>query len=311
MSFDKTLLFLPLIVLVGCAISNSGQSHKPSAPVYFNDDKSVNRAPFQVIHAKNVSNQNGEQIDQKLQLIGIDDTVFLEDGHLMLAHHLGEFFEFTGDTTIIIWDVLYHHYGYVSSEIKARYNIDGLVDPEAFRYISGAVMRSYDSELEFVMMDSDESIINIRKGQSFCLRWQKMFEDSISDEKGYQLVFKNIFDDVVHTVEASGNSMLIEGLEDINSESGLMIFHVRTRGDEPLKSRETAVTFIRQPGFHHPTKCDVSNSAIKCLETAFLLDHTGGYKQAEQFYKDAASVSDKKIYDDLLAGYYKRIRRHE
>ena len=135
-------------------------------------------------------------------------------------------------------------------------------------------------------------------------------EDSISTDYDYKIIFKNIFDEEVHNTNVYGESIHLKNLDHYEYTSNFILYQIWTDDEYQYGSMERAISFTEEPNYYYPTSCHVTESAIKSLETAFFLEVTGGFEQAEQFYKNAASVSEKKIYDDLLAGYLKRVRRH-
>lgn len=290
-------------MLVSCL---SQKPYHPSVPVYYENTSNVSDFPFQVIHSENAYIQNDREIGEKLGLIDANDTITLINGHLMMVHYLGEFFEFSGNKTIVISDLLYKSYGILTSKVKARLNIARLFDTNRIYNFTGAVIREPSPAIEFLMQNPEENILFVQKDKEICLRWKGAAGNTFSPDQEYQVVFKNIFDEVIHTETVSNFSFQLKKLDN-EYASHLILYQVQALDEYGSGSLECAINFTEEPNYYYPATCDVSGSAIKSLETAFFLENSGSPGEAEKYYRQAAELSEYKIYEELLHTYLQRV----
>ena len=145
-----------MVLLSSCAVQNINQQ---STPAYYEQSEKVVNFPFQVVYAENTFLNETRKIDQALTLIGKDDTISLRGGHLIMVHYLGEFFEFTGNTTIVVADLIYEKYGILTSQVKTRLNIAPLFSTDRVYNFTGIVIRCPSPGIEFRMQSPDDNII--------------------------------------------------------------------------------------------------------------------------------------------------------
>ena len=270
----------------------------------------ANASPFQIIYAENVLiNDTIINGDSRSRLINQTDKISLKNGHLMMVHYLGEFFEFEGDTNIFISDLIYNQYGIFDADISARPKIGRLFEEEPFynNLVTGAIIRENHYGLEFLVSDPNIDKYQIQKDKSICLFWDTYLKDT-QDSMSYEVELKNIFDERIGQIKTESKYGQLAKLDSYENPSNLIIAKVNSNVNEEtyLTTMDIALELTDKPSYYYPTLCDVSASAIKNLEMAFYLENSTEFKRAEKHYRAAAELSSNDIYQEILKLYLKR-----
>jgi len=297
------LLLLPM--LYGCA--RQSMSTVANLPFAFKASIDVVEYPFQVVYADGVFKEDGQPVDT-LSLLKWDNHITLTSGYLIIAHYLGEFFEYSGDTTVLINQLISTEYGFFEPLMQGRPRIENLYSKKAFHNIydqqySGAVVRSTHSGyfIDYVLLSPYENKYAITKGEKFCLWWQEIRE--VKEDLSFKLKLVNIFDEVLDTLQTKEHQIELD-FENYDNVSNLYLIQNKGISAENTASdwysaKEIAIEVVEEPTTYIPNGCR-ELSALKNLELGFYLENNGYPEKAAISYERSTQLSDKKIYQTMF-----------
>ncbi len=261
---------------------------------------------FQVVHAE-LCHKNGLEIHLKsLEMLSLGDVIQVEDdGYLILLHASGEMFEYVGRNEISI------------GHLARRISTTNKVPIEDFSWVlnaeylfnesapnraltpRGTVARSRDFSLEVLLPEIFElSPVN----PSVCVRWIDGSERSTP----YIIRIKNIYDEVLDEFEIVNQEIFVD-FSNYYYDPQIYIISIRDNKDEQF-GLEIGVK-VRSMSRYIPSGCDLKYPC-EALEMAFFIEGIGLGEFAEPYYKLAADLSNRGIYQELLRKYHLRSSRN-
>tara|TARA_R110001606_G_scaffold360056_1_gene512675 strand:+ start:83839 stop:84588 length:750 start_codon:yes stop_codon:yes gene_type:complete len=242
---------------------------------------------------------------KQLQFLSTSDTVQLSDsGYLILVHHSGLFLEFDQDTTISVSELalqITDQLNIVPRDIKARAAIQLLFSnkPGIRYWATGPVERNSYSPVWFSIPSSRSIDISPNKPE-LCVSWRC---SDLKEHEAFIVQVKNIFDENIWELEVDGTSITLD-LSQQFKDNRLLIVNVRDRNDSTFRSSGIGIK-LGPEYFYTPRACELM-SPVKALEMGYYLESSSYGIDATKYYKLAAELSDRPIFDEFLRLYKKR-----
>lgn len=295
-------LLLLILIAVSCAkphynIIPSGYVAQTNIPAY----------PFQVLHAEQAYNSDTEQPLVRQQYLPVDGQFKIKaDGYLLLIHLSGKMLEFNQDTTIDVAILASNIATSLSIEsAKVTHRIDTEIlfrDTLTYNFDAEEVIRENEYLIDIYTPAEQLNEISFRD-KKYCFRWSPKYDQN---PDSYRLIISDIFDDQVDSLVTDQTEYQID-LSDYQTEGGYIFLRVCDHNDEEVQSREV----VLEPGkelYYHPCRCKPT-SAVEALEIAYYLESRYQVLQAQHYYREAARLSEKAIFDKFLDHYLKRTER--
>ena len=246
----------------------------------------VDEYPFQVLYAEGVRSEINDSRIIRFDYLKDSDKLTVKNGHLILVHHSGKFAEFDGNTNVNVDSLNSEYQKFITPVIDRREDrpdLGMLVD--WFRGVSTYCNMDYlDLVGSYVMYQSEPQI---------CLQW---FADTRFG-LDFTVEARNIYDQVVFTERVEGESISIDLSDKMEMlEEDLVIIKVINSTNEELTSKVIGIHF-NDKGYS-PKYC-MGISALNSLEAA-CYEIWNGNRHASRFFEDAASLSDKLFYKEML-----------
>ncbi|MCR9248966.1 MAG: hypothetical protein NXI20_01025 [bacterium] len=289
---SKNLFLLAIFLfLTGCS--------EPLYQVYKQRNSDIGEYPFQVVFAENAKSSITFNELDTLEKVYYQDIIQLNQGHLILVHFTGKFLEFEGDTTVDV--------GLINNIL-----IENL--PKKLRWNRPNIRDLYlDYDISYVVLDgcTDVSLVvlntgvenKIRSSHNCCVRWIPYSDYEIDT---FLIEIKNVFDESIDEIMTTNNELAID-FSNYENESRLYILRVSDKLNIERTSNYFAVNIEDLPFESGQIECQFT-SAVAALEYGFMAEHNHcvDFSDAEQFYKTAASLSEKEIYSYLYQRFKKR-----
>ena len=255
----------------------------------------VQSSSLQLLAAHNVT--SSERTLQNLDYVDANDTLSINNGYLILKSNSGKLYEFSGDTTIFIKDVV----TYSPRSSRGRFSDISYLrtsqPPKDLKPSSGIFI--HPTEIVFPFFDQPK--IEVSKLTEFCIFWlpRKRPESVIK----YNVVLRNMYGQVFEKFETNDHFIEINPTRYDTLTYNTMIINVESSVDN-IFSREIALVIVDSNEIN-ATTCDLR--AIDMLEQGLIWEFSRNYPEISyQFFELAAELSDLPIYDSLFQHYKTR-----
>ncbi len=251
--------------------------------------------PFESLYAESSYKSNGVLVDG-WEIFDWEDTIKLDSGYILLAHYSGKLLEIDGDTTVSI--------KYLNGLIQ----LDRPVQKISLKYLletSGkAPWREghyiqHPGFIEFIFPLEQIAEMNIK--EPICLIWTS--DNPKFQEIEYDIKIKNMFDEILLEDRVYGNIFQLE-LKRLGRHLEESLFIIEL--EETSNPDHNGTIGIELTKTKDPLNPCLMNSPIDQVQLAIELERKQWISEAYEFYKLAADISDKPIYDDLLKNFIKR-----
>ncbi|MEM9327316.1 MAG: hypothetical protein AAGA85_16740 [Bacteroidota bacterium] len=256
--------------------------------------------PFQVIHSKGVVSKSLSLPLSDLNYVHVDDSLGLQQGHLIIAHQSGVFFEFEGDTTVLISELLQHpRIARSDCDLNQRF---AMLHETRWKKTKGVTSGA-------VLISRPRSPINLKlpsrsidvPSPKTCFQWST--EGNLKGPFTVELrdIFNNILD-----WHRTDNLWLDVDLSSYENESGLFILRV-FHANNPEVISDTYGLQLSLNGCRNYLRSCRFSKPVDALEAAFLYETSyNDLKEAHRLYVKAKHTSAQPIYDKLLSNFRER-----
>jgi len=244
----------------------------------------------------------------RFHLVEEKDIVTLRDGYLLLMNSMGEFFEFSGDTTILVNDLIANQ-NYVDAPKYRELNIRSLFG-KAPIYLRGATAGmgcTSGIDIIFNVLPGYDNKFELPFGEKHCLWWGHM--GKLPTVEKYKITIRNLYDEVIDEIWTNNRMIELE-LDQYKAKGDLYVLQVIVDdGKEPSEactSKQIAFILKENPTCFIPNACG-EMIAVKALEIACHVEMNGNIKLAGDYYRTAVSLSEhKEVYREIYNWYHKR-----
>ena len=259
--------------------------------------------PFQVIYARNTSNQKSVQLNS-LDYLNINDTIAV-NGFISLVHYSGIPFEISSDTTITIKQ-LNNAVGSTKKRLanKAyRINIKPLYNSnarEGRKNLLSSRGACFDCNLDLAIINPPMTFSKpILYNEDLHIEWipsnSKSYWVKLSDSQFNELI----------TTKTDTNMAIIKNISQYHSNPNEHL--IITIGDSLKTSRPAFLIKSTQKNYPFGQINTASAALILALRTEmFYLDLP---EQTEAYYRLATELSEEEFFDEILQNYLERSKK--
>ncbi|MFY0607222.1 MAG: hypothetical protein JXR10_10925 [Cyclobacteriaceae bacterium] len=223
----------------------------------------------------------------------------LSDGHIILIHYSGKFFEFEGDTTFNISDINLLAQNLIKDP-KFRFR------PEPnFLFAVNYIAASGSNNPPIILLSDVTRGVQKQDGK-LCLEW--VDNDSYREIEKHVVSLKDINEQDLDRLITHKKRVTLD-FTNYSAEHKLHLVNVYDSARLHIKSNEVGVKYGISP-FYVPNGCNLE-TAIDALEYAFHLERMSFLgDHILPFYKLATELSDQIINAELLEEFNQRMSTH-
>jgi len=294
-------IFVLCLIFYSCKIhQHTSNSRLPRGYVKMDN---VMAYPFQIIHAENVENGAGHV--NRLDLIGQQDTLHMDEGYLLMVHVSSKFYESFGSQELVIKELVTDEFEKFNQDSWFRPDIAQLYGTTSVFNPRGSVQDGTYYDLTYYLQDSRENKFQILKDEDYCLWWYDSREKKSAIN--YAITIRNIFDEVLDTLKVNDDHVALQLSNYEDNHGDLYIVEVHDLKDPEINARAIALEEVAKINIYIPNACQASSS-LQALEIAYFLENNEIENRdiVLEYYEMAAKLSDHTIYHELLELYKKR-----
>lgn len=293
-----------ILILLLWGITGAGYSQKKQSETFF---------PYQIIYAEQVKNTRGQEI-KSLDLISMQDTLIISNGgFLSMIDQTGFPIEIKKDTSLVIVELyrLFYPLDKKRKNTKVNYTLRPYIEylfisegPQGRKFLlsqHGVIADGGGPDLEVFYPPLNKSIVIIFK-DDLCIKWRPGGSDD------YEVSIRNSFDEPLKTYYFTTNEMTLKAdeLKSLKRKESLLLITIKDRKTNN-SSFQYGIKEFENTKIEYPYSCTIQK-ATHALMVAFQLE-TSRYdykKEAEQYFKLAAQLSDKEFFKTMLSNFYNR-----